>query len=69
MKTKEDIPVSAAAATVAIMPTTDFRATPFPGGPEFSFRGGIMSSPVPAEFAQRMLDEGKIEKNTAADIG
>ena len=69
MKTKEDLPMSADEATQAIMPTNDFRATPFPGGPEFSFRGGILSSPVPAEFAERMRKEKKAELKTAADHG
>jgi hypothetical protein len=40
---------------------TDFRADPWGTGDEnaVAFKAGILSSPVPAEFAQRMLDEGK----------
>jgi hypothetical protein len=45
----------------AILPLTDFRGDPWATGDRnaVSFRAGIMSSPVPAEFAQKMRDEGK----------
>lgn len=44
-----------------ILPLTDFRGDPWgTGNPSaVSFRAGVMSSPVPAEFAQQMRDEGK----------
>lgn len=59
----------------AILPLTDFRADPWGTGDEnaVAFKAGILSSPVPAEFAQRMRDEGKaagsksIATTTAAD--
>ena len=43
------------------MPLTDFRGDPWGIGDKnaVAFRAGILSSPVPAEFAQRMRDEGK----------
>lgn len=45
----------------AILPLTDFRGDPWETGDKnaVAFRAGILSSPVPAEFAQRMRDEGK----------
>lgn len=45
----------------AILPLTDFRGDPWGTGDKnaVSFRAGIMSSPVPAEFAERMRAEGK----------
>ena len=52
---------SAAGVPEAILPLTDFRSDPWETGDRnaVSFRAGIMSSPVPAEFAQKMRDEGK----------
>ena len=51
----------AGAGPEAILPLTDFRGDPWGTGNEdaVAFRAGIMSSPVPAGFAQRMRDEGK----------
>ncbi|MBB6011876.1 hypothetical protein HNR59_001221 [Aquamicrobium lusatiense] len=48
----------------SILPLTDFRGDPWGIGNEnaVAFRAGILSSPVPAEFARRMRDEGKAEK-------
>ena len=45
----------------AILPLTDFQADPWGTGDKnaVSFRGGVMSAPVPAEFARKMRDEGK----------
>jgi hypothetical protein len=55
----------------AILPLTDFRGDPWETGDKnaVSFRAGITSSPVPAEFAQKMRDEGKAAKTVepAAD--
>jgi len=46
---------------VVIVPLTDFHADPWEtGDPKaVAFIGGVMSSPVPAEFAARMRAEGK----------
>jgi hypothetical protein len=51
----------AKAGAEAIMPLTDFREDPWETGDKaaVAFRAGILSSPVPAEFAQRMRDEGR----------
>ncbi len=48
----------------SILPLTDFRGDPWGTGNDkaVAFRAGIQSSPVPAEFARRMRDEGKAEK-------
>lgn len=56
-RTKPDV----AAVPEAILPLTDFRGDPWETGDKnaVSFRAGVMSSPVPAEFAQKMRDEGK----------
>ena len=56
---KADQPANA--GPEAILPLTDFRSDPWnTGDPKaVAFRAGILSSPVPAEFAQRMRDEGK----------
>ncbi|MBZ9719099.1 hypothetical protein LB519_14720 [Mesorhizobium sp. AD1-1] len=45
----------------SILPLTDFRADPWKTGDDnaVAFRAGIMSSPVPAEFAHKARDEGK----------
>lgn len=45
----------------AILPLTDFRGDPWDTGDEnaIAFRAGVLSSPIPAEFAQRMCNEGK----------
>jgi hypothetical protein len=53
------------AGAEAIMPLTDFRGDPWKTGDKnaVAFRAGILSSPVPAEFAQRMRDEGKAAKH------
>jgi hypothetical protein len=58
-------PVNAGAE--AIMPLTDFRDDPWKTGDNnaVAFRAGILSSPVPAEFAQRMRDDGKAAKREA----
>nr|WP_155772691.1 hypothetical protein [Mesorhizobium loti] len=49
------------AGPVAILPLTDFRADPWGTGNEkaVAFRAGILSSPVPAEFAQKARDDGR----------
>lgn len=54
----------------SILPLTDFRGDPWGTGNEkaVAFRAGILSSPVPAEFAQRMRDEGKAKKAGIAGI-
>lgn len=48
----------------AILPLTDFRGDPWETGDDnaVAFKAGILSSPVPAAFAQRMRDEGKSAK-------
>jgi hypothetical protein len=58
-RVKADQPADA--GPEAILPVTDFRGDPWGTGDEnaVAFRAGILSSPVPAEFAQRMRDEGK----------
>lgn len=75
MKTKAK---AAGAPPEAIMPLTDFRARPWPDGEEVAFKAGLMSAPVPAEFAEEMRTEGKAagkpkaaakESKTAADHG
>jgi hypothetical protein len=55
------------AGAEAIMPLTDFRGDPWKTGDKnaVAFRAGILSSPVPAGFAQRMRDEGKAVKREA----
>jgi hypothetical protein len=55
---------SAAGVPEAILPLTDFRDDPWETGDKsaVAFRAGVMSSPVPAEFAQKMRDEGKAAK-------
>lgn len=52
------------ASPESIMPLTDFRADPWGTGDRnaVAFRAGIRSSPVPADFAQKMRDQGKAEK-------
>lgn len=54
----------------SILPLTDFRGDPWGTGNEnaVAFRAGILSSPVPSEFAQRMRDEGKAKKTGIAGI-
>jgi hypothetical protein len=49
------------AGAEAIMPLTDFRGDPWKTGDKnaIAFRAGVLSSPVPAEFAQQMRDERK----------
>jgi hypothetical protein len=49
------------------MPLTDFRGDPWKTGDKnaVAFRAAILSSPVPAEFAQRMRDEGNAAKHEA----
>jgi hypothetical protein len=58
------------AAPEAILPVTDFRGDPWETGDEnaVAFRAGIMSSPVPAAFAQRMRDEGKAESRITEPV-
>lgn len=53
----------------AILPLTDFRGDPWgTGDPDaVAFRAGVRSSPVPAEFARRMREEGKAAGPIAAD--
>ncbi|PSJ55809.1 hypothetical protein [Pseudaminobacter soli (ex Li et al. 2025)] len=45
----------------AILPLTDFRGDPWGTGNEnaVAFRAGILSSPVPADFATKVSSEGK----------
>jgi hypothetical protein len=59
------------AGAEAIMPLTDFRGDPWKTGDKnaVAFRAGILSSPVPAEFAQQMRDEGKAAKRGIPAIG
>lgn len=54
----------------AILPLTDFRGDPWGTGDEnaVAFRAGVMSSPVPAAFAQRMRDDGKAAGPKTATI-
>lgn len=58
-KQKTDQPADA--GPEAILPLTDFRGDPWETGDDnaVAFKAGILSSPVPAAFAQRMRDEGK----------
>jgi hypothetical protein len=58
---------SAAGVPEAILPLTDFRGDPWETGDKnaVSFRAGILSSPVPAEFAQKMRAEGKAAPRAA----
>lgn len=42
----------------AILPTQDFRAKPW-GDEEVAFKAGQISAPVPAEFAEKMRQDGK----------
>jgi hypothetical protein len=58
-RAKADQPADA--GPEAILPLTDFRGDPWETGDEnaVAFKAGILSSPVPAAFAQRMRDEGK----------
>lgn len=58
-RAKADQPADA--GPEAILPLTDFRGDPWGTGDEnaVAFKAGILSSPVPAGFAQRMRDEGK----------
>jgi hypothetical protein len=44
-----------------ILPLTDFRADPWNTGDKnaVAFRAGILSSPVPPEFAQKARDDGQ----------
>jgi len=49
--------------TESIMPLVDFRATPFAGSDkEFSFKAGILSTPVPSSFAEQMRADGRAAK-------
>jgi hypothetical protein len=50
----------AAGPPEAIFPLIDFRGDPWATGDKnaVSFRAGVLSSPVPAEFARKMRDEG-----------
>jgi hypothetical protein len=61
MRKLSKIAQSASAGPEAILPLTDFRADPWGTGNEtaVAFRAGILSSPVPAEFARKMRDDGK----------
>jgi len=43
---------------IGIIPTTDFRDDPWGTGESVPFRAGVMSSPVPAEFARIMRQKG-----------
>ena len=69
-RVKADQPANA--GPEAILPVTDFRGDPWGTGDEnaVAFKAGIVSSPVPAGFAQRMRDEGKAEgpKSTADTV-
>ncbi|BAB54396.1 hypothetical protein [Mesorhizobium japonicum] len=52
---------TASAGPEAILPLTDFRGDPWNTGNKWAvaFRAGVLSSPVPAEFAQKARDDGK----------
>jgi hypothetical protein len=67
-RVKVDQPANA--GPEAILPLTDFRGDPWGTGDEnaVAFRAGVMSSPVPAAFAQRMRDEGKAAGSKTATI-
>jgi len=69
-RAKADQPADA--GPEAILPLTDFRGDPWGTGDEnaVAFKAGILSSPVPAAFAQRMRDEGKAAgpKSTADTV-
>ncbi|MDI6026717.1 hypothetical protein QBK99_10995 [Corticibacterium sp. UT-5YL-CI-8] len=45
----------------AILPLTDFRDDPWGTGDKkaVAFKAGVLSSPVPAEFADKMRADGK----------
>jgi hypothetical protein len=66
-RVKVDQPANA--GPEAILPLTDFRGDPWGTGDEnaVAFRAGVMSSPVPAEFAQRMREEGKAASMSVLD--
>ncbi|MGB3900453.1 MAG: hypothetical protein WA973_18100 [Mesorhizobium sp.] len=69
-RAKADQPADA--GPEAILPLTDFRGDPWETGDDnaVAFKAGILSSPVPAGFAQRMRDEGKAvgPKSTADTV-
>lgn len=60
----------AKAGPEAILPLTDFRGDPWGTGDSnaVAFRAGVLSSPVPAEFAQRMRDKGMAAKRGIAVV-
>jgi len=66
-KQKADQPADA--GPEAILPLTDFRGDPWETGDEnaVAFKAGILSSPVPVGFAQRMRDEGKAATRRVPD--
>ncbi len=66
-RVKADQPANA--GPEAILPLTDFRGDPWgTDDPKaVAFRAGVMSSPVPAAFAQRMRDEGKAVSKPVPD--
>lgn len=66
-RVKADQPANA--GPEAILPLTDFRGDPWGTGDKnaVAFKAGILSSPVPAEFAQRMRDEGKAASKPVPD--
>lgn len=59
------------AAPEAILPLTDFRGDPWKIGDKnaVAFRAGVMSSPVPADFAEQARNDGKAAKKTAPTGG
>lgn len=59
------------AAPEAILPLTDFRGDPWNTGDKdaVAFRAGVMSSPVPAEFAEQARNDGKAAKKPAPTGG
>ena len=61
-RVKVDQPANA--GPEAILPLTDFRGDPWGTGDEnaVAFKAGIMSSPVPAEFATKVSSEGKAQR-------
>ncbi|TIR34574.1 MAG: hypothetical protein E5X35_07625 [Mesorhizobium sp.] len=60
---------AAPAGAEAILPLTDFREDAWGDGNLVAFKAGILSSPVPAEFAQKMRDAGKAAGKKSAPTG
>lgn len=70
MRKPSKTPQTPNAGPEAILPLTDFRGDPWETGKEnaVAFRAGILSSPVPAEFARKMRDDGKAAKATVTNL-